>query len=165
VLVVALIDAVGSQQAPSWPGVALSDAQRGAIMEAGELAPDAEYVVVTDRFWAVDATSEWFATLTDARSVATVQGREWLGSAEFTSAVDAAEALRECANAGSACLSEWSTTWDTAFSHVFIPKGSLSGPFGDADCCTGLRLLLAEDPGYSMIHDGPGGTIFERRDG
>ena len=164
-LVIALTDAVGSQQAPSWPGVALSDAQRGAIREAGEIARDAEYVVVTDRFWAVDATSEWFPTLTEARSVATVQGREWLGSAHFTRSVEAAEALRECANAGSACLNEWSTTWGTSFTHVFIPKGSLSGPFGDEDCCTGLRLLLAEDAGYSMIHDGPGGTIFERRDG
>ncbi len=82
-ITVALVDAVGSQQAPSWPGVALNDAQRDAIQEAGEHAPNAEYVVVTDRFWAVDATSEWFATLTDARSVATVQGREWLGSDEF----------------------------------------------------------------------------------
>lgn len=164
-LALALIDAIGSQQAPDWRGFALSDAQRGAMQEAGVLAPEGDYLVVTGRFWPVDAVSEWFPTLAGARSAATVQSREWLGSEEFRTAVAASEALRECANAGSACLSEWSTTWDTAFTHVFIPKGSLSGPFGDEDCCTGLRLLLAEDAGYSMIHDGPGGTIFERGNG
>jgi len=164
-LTLALIDAIGSQQAPDWRGFALTEDQRSAIVEAGELAPDGDYLVVTERFWAVDATSEWFPTLAGAHSAATVQGREWLGAGEFRTAVEASEALRECANAGSACLSEWSTTWDKAFTHVFIPKGSLSGPLGEEDCCTGLRLLLAGDAGYSMIHDGPGGTIFERRDG
>jgi len=164
-LALAIVDAFGSTQAPTWRGFALSDAQRSAIQEAGGLAPNADYLVVTDRFWAVDATSEWFPTLSGARSAATVQGREWVGSTEFRASVDASEALRECANAGSDCLDAWSESWGMGFTHVFIPKGSLSGPLGEDDCCTGLRLLLAQDDAYGVIHDGPGATIFERLDG
>jgi hypothetical protein len=164
-LALALVDAAGSQQAPSWPGVALSDAQRDAMSAAGELAPDAEYLVVSGRLWAVDATAEWFPTLAGARSAGTVQGHEWLGRDAFRSRLEASAALRECANAGSGCLSEWSEAWGITFTHVFVPKGSLSGPLGDPDCCVGLRLLLAADDGYAVIHDGPGATIFERLDG
>ena len=160
-LAIAVVDAFGSQLAPSWPGVALTTDQRAAIGETDELAPEGRYLVVSGQFWAIDATAEWFPVLSEARSVATVQGHEWLGRSEFTRRLEASEALRSCASAGDRCLAQWSETWDIDYTHVFIPKGSLQGAYGDSDCCTGLRLLLQASDEYAVIHDGPGATIFE----
>lgn len=164
-VVVAVIDAFGSQIAPSWAGTALGAEQRAAIEAAGEAAPDGEFLVVTGRYWPVDAAAEWFPVLAGARSVATVQGHEWRGTAEFDRRTDAAAALRLCANADERCLDEWSEAWEIGFSHVFVPKGSLQGPAGDPECCTGLRHLLGASDRYRVVSDGPGGTTFERLDG
>jgi len=162
---VAIVDGFGSQIAPSWRAVALSPDQRAAMREVEDVAPDGDYLVVSGQFWAWDATAEWFPVLAGARSVATVQGHEWLGRSEFARRLEASEALRACASAGDECLAEWSETWRIGYTHVFIPKGSLQGAYGDQDCCTGLRLLLRASDEYVVIHDGDGATIFERLDG
>lgn len=162
---VAMTDAFGSQLAPTWPAVALSASQVDAIRAAGELNPDGEYLVVSGRPWPVDATAEWFPILSGARSVATVQGYEWLGTDVFDGRLEASDELRDCANRGAGCLADWSREWSIDFTHVYIPKGSLTGPLGDDECCAGLRALLSSDSGYRITHDGPGATIFERLDG
>ena len=161
---VAAVDAVGSQSAPTWPGVPLSPEQVAAMERVADGDDGGRYLVVTDRFWATDAVAEWFPTLTGAHSAATVQGFEWLGSDRFGERVRAAEGLRECAAGAPGCLEAWSEEWQVDFTHVFIPKGSLTGPLGTDDCCPALRGLMAADPGYSMTFDGPGATIFERAD-
>lgn len=50
------------------------------------------FVIVNDRPWYNDSTGEWLPTLASARSVTTVQGREWNG--EFSRWVSMFEALR-----------------------------------------------------------------------
>jgi hypothetical protein len=54
--------------------------------------PGARFAVVNDRAWYNDSTGEWLPTLASARSVTTVQGREWNG--EFNRWVDQLEQLR-----------------------------------------------------------------------
>lgn len=56
----------------------LSPARLEAMQWVRERHGGRDYAVVADRFWAYDASAEWFPTLTGARSVTTVQGREWL---------------------------------------------------------------------------------------
>jgi hypothetical protein len=162
---VAVVDAFGSQLAPTWPGVALTPEQRSAMGGAAEAAPDGEFLVVSGRVWAVDATAEWFPVLSGARSAATVQGHEWRGREEFRRYLDASDELRECASSTPACLDAWSDRWEIDFTHVYLPKGSLSGALGPDDCCAGLRELLRNDPSYAVTHDSDGATIFERTDG
>jgi hypothetical protein len=41
--------------------------------------PGARFAIINDRHWPNDSTGEWFPTLASARSVTTVQGREWNG--------------------------------------------------------------------------------------
>lgn len=162
---VALVDALGSQLAPTWPAVPLSTTQVDSMRAAGEHDPMGQYLVVSGRPWSVDATAEWFPIVSGARSVATVQGYEWLGTDVFDDRLAASEELRECAYRGADCLAAWSTDWNMQFTHVYIPKGSLTGALGDDECCAGLRTLLSSDPGYRIAHDGPGATVFERLDG
>lgn len=45
--------------------------------------PHSAFLVVTDRPWWLDASAEWFPILARARSVNTVQGREWLPNRAF----------------------------------------------------------------------------------
>jgi hypothetical protein len=164
-VVVAIVDSFGSQRAPTWAAYPLSTNVRAAIASAGEIAPDANFVVVSGRYWPVDAPAEWFPVLSGAHSVNTVQGYEWLGTQAFDERQDASEALRACTQEGPDCLEAWASEWASPFSHVFLPSGPLSGPLGDPDCCTALRIMLEADPRYELVEDLPGGTIFERLDG
>jgi hypothetical protein len=45
---------------------------------------DRDYAVVSRHFWAYDASAEWLPTLTGARSINTVQGREWLPDGSYS---------------------------------------------------------------------------------
>lgn len=162
-LVAALIDAMGSQLAPDWSAVALQGVQREPMAwVATEGPPQAEYLVVTGQPWAEDATAEWFPVLAQARSVATVQGTEWLGTATFNAALEASEDLRRCADQTDACIEAWSDDHAPDYTHVYIPKGTLDGPLGDPDCCVALRQTLRADAHYRTLYDGAGATIFER---
>jgi hypothetical protein len=58
--------------------------------------PGARFAVVNDRAWYNDSTGEWLPTLASARSVTTVQGREWNG--EFNRWVDQFQQLRASDN-------------------------------------------------------------------
>jgi hypothetical protein len=40
--------------------------------------PGRDFAIVSQRHWAYDLSGEWFPTLAGARSITTVQGREWL---------------------------------------------------------------------------------------
>lgn len=57
--------------------------------------PGARIAVFTGRFWAVDSSAEWFATVAKAQSVTTVQGREWLPDGAFDRSVELGERLRQ----------------------------------------------------------------------
>jgi hypothetical protein len=166
IVFVATLDGLGSQLAPDWPGASLSADQRQGMTRLAEEGPeDARYLVVSGRPWPIDATAEWFPVLAAARSVATVQGTEWLEAGTYDRAIEASDELRRCAHRPSDCLDVWGQDWGMVFTHVYIPKGSVSGPLGDADCCVALRASLRDDVRYRVIHDDVGATVFERTDG
>jgi hypothetical protein len=165
IVLVAIVDALGSQIAPNWPAATLTAEQReGMTWVADEGPEDARYLVVSGRPWPIDATAEWFPVLANARSIATVQGTEWLEPGAFYRAAEASDDLRQCARRPSECLDVWSEDWGVSFTHVFLPNGSVAGPLGDEDCCVALRAALHEDARYRVVHDGIGATIFERTD-
>ena len=166
IVLVIIVDGLGSQFAPDWPAATLSATQREAMDWVGDEGPgDGDYLVVSGRPWPIDATAEWFPVLAGARSVATVQGTEWVEPGRFDDAIEASDALRDCADRPSDCLDAWGQDWGVVFTHVYIPKGSVSGPLGDADCCVALRASLRDDDRYRVIHDDLGATVFERSDG
>jgi hypothetical protein len=111
--------------------------------------------------------SEWFPALTRRRSVAAVQGSEWLPHGATGSRLDAYNALQRCAFRDANCLREWTESWDLAFDHVYVVKGRAveapyAGRFGFETCCELLRDSLLSDPGYRLVYDGPGVSVFER---
>jgi hypothetical protein len=68
-----------------WAGpfAPLAPATLDAMRWVRANAAGARFAVVTEHGWYYDASAEWFPTLAGARSVNTVQGREWLPDQAF----------------------------------------------------------------------------------
>jgi hypothetical protein len=143
----------------------VSEDTREAMRAAGAQAPEgAAFVVLDGRDkWARDFVSEWFPALAQRRSVATVQGSEWLGGDRWRKRQEQHEELQECADRPVDCLEAWEAKWHTGFTRVFVPKKQFGGVFfGDDTCCRAARASLATSPAYRQVLDLPGGTVFER---
>ncbi|MGO9178346.1 MAG: glycosyltransferase family 39 protein [Candidatus Limnocylindrales bacterium] len=161
-LVLGIVAAVKIPIAPYDPVHALSPANRAAMAWVAEHTPeDAQFAVVTGYGWFVDATAEWFPVLAERRSVATVQGFEWMGKGAWTARVDRDTALQLCATSTAACLRAWAgASWNGLY--VYVPKGALLGEASTSDDDTvALRTSLAADPDVRLLYNGPGASVFE----
>ena len=138
------------------------DARSAMAWTSDSLPASARVVVVTGRIWTVDAPSEWFPYLAGRRSVATVQGNEWLGPAAWDQSLDRNFSLQARAGDTVASLDDWADEFGVEFDYVFLPKGQLGGPFSPGDCCAAMRTTLRESPNYQVVYDGPGATIGHR---
>ncbi len=97
--------------------------------------------------------SEWFPALTGRVSVATHQGYEWRGIAEFSRRGALYNAALSCVASGTQCLNRLASSNGIYFDHIFLSpplKQSLLG------------RELQRDPSYVMIYDSPGASIFSR---
>ena len=164
ILAVALVvEAGASVQAVQNPGAPLHalDLERREAMAwvDANLESEATLAVITDAVWSGDPDSEWFPLLAARRSVATVQGSEWLGEAAFDEQVTANRALQGCVDPASvSCVENWLAEWGADY--VYVPKGPLRGPGGPEDCCADLRHLLTDAEAFVPVYDGPGATIL-----
>jgi hypothetical protein len=106
---VCFADSVAAQRAPDSPTRALTDAARGAMSWAADQTDaDAAFVVVSGNHWAADAEAEWFPVLANRRSLATVQGYEWLGADQFRQQVERSSILPVCVVRGDLdCIDSW----------------------------------------------------------
>ena len=120
-------------------------------------------LVVTGAAWANDRIAEWFPVLAQRRSVATVQGSEWLPGGEFARRYDAYESLAECASRDVACVEQWASSRGRPFTHLYVAKTMGKKGMPGTDCCTAVIASAQSDPRYRRIYDGPGAAIFERR--
>jgi hypothetical protein len=145
---------------PGAPVHALSAQRRDAMAwVAAELKPDATVALITNSIWPSDPDSEWFPLLADRHSVATVQGSEWRGVAQFMETRRAHHTLQTCVRQAKVeCVQEWLAEWPADY--LYLPKGRLHGPNSSADCCAALRVNLLADPAFTPVYDGPGATIL-----
>lgn len=138
--------------------VPLSSAERAAMSWVSQdTPPDSRFLLITPNGWETDKESEWFPVLARRTSVATVQGYEWTSPDEFSQRVAAFEQAHLCGFRDASCLGAWSAEHDQPFTFVYIPRGA------SGQCCTTLVSSLVIDPKYSLVYNGPGATIFERR--
>ena len=139
--------------------------ERAAMAWAASNTPeDSTFAIVSGDRWPIDRTSEWFPALAGRRSVATVQGTEWLPAGGFRSAISAYDALQACADRDAACLDAWAGDTGRTFDYVYIPKiPTRYAQPGEERCCLTLERFLRLDDGYRLAFDGAGATIFERR--
>lgn len=122
--------------------------------------PSSSFIIVVGGAaggWWADRVAEWFPVLANRRSVATVQGTEWLPAGTFRERERQYDQLQGCAIWQGACVERWSTQHGRAYTHVYIPK-TLAFP-----CCAPLDAALRRDAGFDLVFDGPGASIYQRR--
>jgi len=135
--------------------------QRATMAWAAEhTAPDSRFLVLPEDAWYLSAASEWFPALAERPNVAVVQGYEWLGG--FTQRIEQHEALRRCGLEGVACMEQWARESGASFSHIYLPMAP-SAEGGVRDELHLLREALRREPGYAVVYEGAGGTVYERR--
>jgi hypothetical protein len=163
IIAYALISAVGA--GPRLLVGLTPDDREAMAWIAANTPPDARVLVITGDRWAVDRTSEWFPVLGQRKSVATVQGSEWLAGGGFATRLEAYNAAQACAEADAACVDDWSRAFETPYDYIFLPKvapQTKDDPREDEICCHALVASLRDDSDYQLVYDGPRATIFAR---
>jgi hypothetical protein len=120
-------------------------------------------LVITGADWASDRVAEWFPVLAARKSVATVQGSEWLPAGEFERRYSAYEALAKCATRDVECVEQWAASHAKTFTHLYVAKTRVQAGDEKSACCTGVLTTALADPRYQRVYDGPSATVFARR--
>jgi hypothetical protein len=163
-LIVGVIGAVRAPTGIGSPLHALAPANRDALAWiAAESPPDAEFVVISGGSWFIDPSSEWFPVLTGRRSVATVQGYEWLGKQAFDEQLDRSFQLQVCTWVGADCVADWLRRYEHEAAWLYVPRSTLDSFASTGDCCAVLRAALAASGDYDVVYAAEGGAIFRPR--
>jgi hypothetical protein len=162
-----LLGVIGAVKAPTIIGSplhALPASSRSAMAWIAENAPpSAEFAVVTGNFWFVDSASEWFPVLAGHRSLATLQGYEWLGRTRWFDQARRFYDLQTCAYEGAQCLDKWVKENRAEGAWIFAPASTADTLSPTSDCCKGFREAMEASPDYERVFSGPGGDIFRPR--
>ncbi len=113
--------------------------------------------------WASDHVSEWFPTLAQRVSLATVQGYEWLPRTMFHRQIERYEALQACADRDVRSLQDWVAEGDASFTHIYLHEPRLTVSPGESRLLSfRLRGSLLASSDYRVIWERGGVTVFER---
>jgi len=144
----------------------LSPGEQTAMAWVRDNTPESSrFAIVSAQTWPVDRNSEWFPALTGRRSVATVQGSEWLTGGGFEEMRDRYLDLQQCSNSDGDCVARWAAADGVAFDYLYVltaKPGITNGPIGVDTCCRDLVLALRKDPRYRLVYDGAGAVIFQK---
>ena len=163
-VVLALYGMPSAMLAPYLPGSSLSSTLRPEEVETlrwigDNTAPGRTFLIVSGRMaWEADPLSEWFPALTHQISLATPQGREWLGT--LSEAGRRHRALQRCGVRGLTCLETW-----LADDPGLEPDVILVARYPKSSGIQTVALVegLERSPEYSVIFAGSGAVAFERR--
>ena len=122
----------------------------------------ADHTARTDRFLILDEYEnplfsplrEWFPALANRRSVATVQGSEWLaGEAGYSQQMALNRSLRQCLYQDVQCLNALPIQYDFILLSIKSPDGNIR--------LTPLLLSLEASAGFETAYATPGIRIFK----
>lgn len=142
-LAAAFADSLLAQTTPDSPLRAVPQAERQAMAwVATNTEPESAFIVVSGHYWAMDAAAEWFPVLAERRSLATVQGYEWLGAAEYERQSQRAGELAPCvAQADLACIELWLNGAGEA-DYLYLTRSPDAAAAG-LECCHALTEYVA----------------------
>jgi len=105
-------------------------------------------------FLFIKATSipEWFPVLTQANSVALVQGREWQNE-DFSTLLDISNHLELCAEQDKACLDEWQQESGLNYRYVYLGKWRVQTKDGVKVSSWPLKESLLDSGLYELVYE------------
>jgi hypothetical protein len=117
--------------------------------------PNSQFIVLDpSTSWENDQLGEWFPTLTERKSITTVQGTEWLPNFLFESQKMRYSDLRSCYFLGELCLESWMKRNNGDDSYIFL---------SNADCLNNNNICL-NFFAFSIRNSHIFQTIFENED-
>ena len=141
-----------------------SEDQEAMAWLAENVESQSKFLLITGaQNWASDYVSEWFPTLAQRASLATVQGYEWLPRSLFHRQTERYVALHECAERDVKCLEDWAAEGGVSFTHVYLHEPWLQvGPGQSQFISFRLRESLLGSPTYRVIWERRGATVFQK---
>ncbi len=120
---------------------------------------DAAFAVV-DRAgdWPLDYLGEWFPTLTNRTSIATIQGTEWLPEKVFYGNIQNYRVFKKCIFFGPACVEDWAVKNGQMYDYIFISSKPCN--ITDLVCLTPFENFIANDAKYSQVYANNSVTIY-----
>ena len=120
---------------------------------------DADFLVMTGEDFSTSALVEWFPAITERRSVATMQGREWLS--DFADRFRAAQDFRACYSSNLDCVEESAAQHGLDFDHLY-----LVGAHTESSGMTYRPHLLLDElssrADYSLVRQVGGSSVWVR---
>jgi hypothetical protein len=135
-------------------------AEREAMAWVAAHTPAASTFVVatTAAVWSLDPVDAWFPALAARASVCTPNGAEWLPRGGFQRREQEYSWLKRCGVVDGACLDSLAARFDVRFSYVYVSKGAPTAP---GRCPPRSPADTGE---FAVVYDGPGATIYERKE-
>lgn len=108
--------------------------------------------------WQIDNRSEWFPALADRRSVATVQGSEWLGRGEYYNLQEVHEDVSKCFLSNLSCLDYVNYKYNLGYTMIYI-SGKLSNNDGNITPYP-IEAEMRKSPEYQLVYENQTVSIF-----
>jgi len=151
--------------APFLPGSSLRVSLRPGETEAANwinanLPGGNSFLIISGRSaWEADPLSEWFPALTDQLSLATPQGKEWVGG--LREAGERHWALQQCAERGWECLEEWLAGGEVRFNYLLVARY----PAGSAIQTVALQEGIGRSDEFAVVYSNADTVIYSHSDG
>jgi hypothetical protein len=153
-IIVVYLNRLPEQRAAMLP---LVPEERTAMVAAAQQAgPAAAFLVLSGDRWEVDRAGDWFPALTGGRNVISPVLVAPPPGMPQRIPPEAHARAQACGTQDGSCLDRWEREFRIDFSHVFIARRS------SRNCCDHLRAALRAHPGFVLLYDGPGATVFVR---
>jgi len=112
---------------------------------------NAQFAVVSGATWWDDVYGEWLPALTDRVSMATTQGFEWKGPAEWDSRLRQFDELQECVKSDAGCVADWMRAHPVpgpAYAYVV-----------NSDASSALMHSVLRSSSFEVVHSGDDGVV------
>jgi uncharacterized membrane protein len=119
--------------------------------------PDANFLLITGGQPLLDPVSDWFPSISERTSVATVFGREWVNDGRFGARIRDYVAVQACAAQGVACVQEWARDTQLTFDYVLVTRSMVN-----ESSIPPLAFSLALSDSFERAYEGAGVVVFRR---
>jgi hypothetical protein len=121
---------------------------------------ESKFVIMTQTdVWSMDKIGEWFPTLSERKSLTTIQGSEWLPNSEYIKSKDNFKDYKKCLKTDESCFSSWAMNNHVEFTHVYLVKSENSQ---DSTTCLTPFSNFFKNSTYQKIYENEEVIIFEK---